>query len=137
MFSTELGIFGYENIVPAQIATAGGGVEAPPWPSWPVFIYAAVMFGFAFSMLRTAYNNVMAYHLALSSAESPISNMLAAPFLRSVVPDFGHWTIISLLMLASMVRPTIGSFFVGALLYAAALFVSRQFKPAMRSAGRG
>jgi hypothetical protein len=137
MFSGELGLFGHENISSAQTIIPHEGSGTPPWPSWPVFIYAAVMFGFALSMLRTAYNAVTAYHLAhIDSDEGreEIHRTRSDSFLRSVTPDFVHWTIISLLMLASMVRPTVGSFFFGALIYAASLFVLRQLKPTMWSA---
>jgi hypothetical protein len=146
MFSSELRFLFDGNITPAQLSGSHEGVGTPPWPSWPVFIYAAVMFGFAFSMLHAAYNKARDYYLAhidseawrravdASFDEQEIRYIRTHRFWRSVAPDFGHWAIMSSLMLASMALPTIGSLFLSGLLYAVGLLVIRWLKPMVRSA---
>ena len=146
MFSTELRFLFDGNITPAELSGSHQGVGTPPWPSWPVFIYAAVMFGFAFSMLHAAYNGARNYYLAHIDSEpwrhavdarfdeQEISEIRAHRFWRSVAPDFGHWMVISFLMLASMALPTVGSLFLSALLYAVGLLVISWLKPPARPA---
>lgn len=117
MFSTEAGMLRQWTRAATAPAEYTVSMVTSAWTCWGVFLYAAVIFGVALSLLQSAYNNARDHALSADEVEN---TQVSVPngFWGSVAPSLGHWIIVTLLMATSIVFPMTGSLFVFSLLCA-------------------
>jgi len=118
MFSTELDLL--HGAAPGPATVEAGKIVTSAWMSWPVFIYAAVIFGLTILLLQAAYVNARAYSLRQAASSDvdreAIERSAAGGFWRSVAPTLGQWVIVVVLMAASLAFPMTGSLLVAGVL---------------------
>jgi hypothetical protein len=114
MFATEIDLF----------QRWSGGISSPPdysvaavtsgWTCWAVFFYAALLFGITLSLLLAALSNAKDNSPSNPRTDTAEDSQAFSydSFWRYIAPTLTHWLLITVLMVATMARPMIGSLFI-------------------------
>ena len=126
MFATELD---FVHGAPVSATAAPVKLVTSSWVAWPIFIFAAVMFGLALLLLQSAYANARA-----NSRRQPTDLQLAGDeadggFWQSVAPSIAQWVAVVVLMTASLAFPQTGSLLIAGVLCMVSPAVLRRSKP--------